>query len=432
MVGQRTVIYWFRRDLRLHDNHALAKAIESGEKVQPIFIFDENIISELPANDRRLSLIYNQLKVIHAHLAKIGGSLRIVKGDPKIVFEKLLATEDISAVYANEDYEPYAIKRDDEVLEVLNNKNVALYLFTDHQPLHPTAIQKKDNSPYTVFTPWKKQWLLKLEQTTLENYDVSDLHNVIAVSDYRFPAIEEMGFQNTGYAWKIALPPQNLLAKYEHQRDFPARDGTSRMSIPLRYGFVSIRQLLKHASDFDVYVSELGWRAFYATILYYFPHIVHRSFKAKYDDIPWRNNESEFSRWKTGETGYPIVDAGMRELAETGFMHNRVRMIVASFLTKHLLIDWRWGEAWFAEKLLDYELASNNGGWQWAAGSGCDAVPYFRIFNPTLQTQKFDPKLDYVRKWVSEVDKSSYVKPMVEHKYARERALETYKGVLKP
>jgi deoxyribodipyrimidine photo-lyase len=397
MVGQHTVLFWFRRDLRLYDNHALAKAIASGKNVQPIFIFDENIISELPANDRRISLIYNQLKLINADLLKIGASFRILQGNPKNVFGELLATENISAVYANEDYEPYGRKRDEEITEFLSRENVAFHLFTDHQLFHPAAIQKKDNSPYTVFSPWKRQWLIKLEQTAIENYDVSDLHNVIVSSNYRFPAL----------------------------------DGTTRMSIPLRFGFVSIRQLMQQAAGFDKYVSELGWREFYSMILYHFPHIVHRSFKAKYDNIPWRNNEEEFSRWKAGETGYPIVDAGMRELAETGFMHNRVRMIVASFLTKHLLIDWRWGEAWFAEKLLDYELASNNGGWQWAAGSGCDAVPYFRIFNPTLQTQKFDPKLEYVRKWVSEVDQSTYSKPMVEHKYARERALETYKRAFK-
>jgi deoxyribodipyrimidine photo-lyase len=246
------------------------------------------------------------------------------------------------------------------------------------------------------------------------------------------PTLESMGFQSARVAFPESNWDANRIKQYAKQRDLPGVAGTSRLGVHLRFGTISVRQLaLETAPLSESFLNELIWRDFYHMILWHFPQIVHQSFKPDYDRIAWRNNEAEFTAWCEGRTGYPIVDAGMRELNETGYMHNRVRMIVASFLTKHLLIDWRWGEAYFAKKLLDFDLAANNGGWQWAAGSGCDAAPYFRVFNPYLQTKKFDPELLYIRKWVPEWEELTYPAPIVVHEEARKRCLETYAAALK-
>lgn len=425
------VIHWFRRDLRLEDNHALYHAAHSGYKVQLLFIFDSQIIDELPQNDRRVSLIYNRLMQLNSSLVPFGVTVRIEMGQPIQVFEKVISEQNVVAVYANEDYEPYAIKRDSTVKTLLQNKGVDFHVFTDHLVAHPSQIVKADGKPYTVYTPWSRKWLELLRNMELFDYSVENIQSVLAPYAQPMPSIEALGFINTGQMPNETLPDFETLEHYAQNRDFPALNATSHMSVSLRFGIIGIRQLLRHSFDFGSYVNELGWREFYASILWNFPHVTHRSFKPAYDNIPWRNSEAEFELWKYGQTGYPMVDAGMRQLLETGFMHNRVRMITASFLTKHLLIDWRWGEAWFAQNLIDFELASNNGGWQWAASSGCDAVPYFRIFNPTTQLKRFDSNLAYVRQWIPEIDSSSYPKPIVEHSYARHRAIETYKNALK-
>lgn len=425
------VILWIRRDLRFIDNRALYEACLSGFKVQLLFIFDTQILDELPADDRRVSLIYNRLQQLNNQLLPHGAAIRIEKGDPFTVFQRLIGEGSVKAVYANEDYEPYAVDRDNKIKALLAHKGIDIHLFIDHLSMSPSAIVKPDGTPYAVYTPWSRKWFELLQKKNLADYTVSNFAQMLAAFQQRFPTIEELGFNNTGDVATDELPTLSLLEKYAQTRDFPALSATSRMSVALRFGLISIRQLLRLSMPYKLYVNELGWREFYAMVLWNIPHVVHRSYKPAYDNILWRNNENEFEKWKVGQTGYPMVDAGMRELLETGFMHNRVRMITASFLTKHLLIDWRWGEAWFAQKLLDFELASNNGGWQWAAGSGCDAAPYFRVFNPTIQMDKFDGKLNYVHRWIPEFGTSAYAKPIVEHKYARIRALETYKRALK-
>jgi deoxyribodipyrimidine photo-lyase len=268
--------------------------------------------------------------------------------------------------------------------------------------------------------------------TILPFYNSNELSGAFYKTDpLPMPEISILGFKESSAVIPSRMFHPEMLANYEKLRDFPAMNGTSRLSIHLRFGTISIRQLVSQASGVSqVFLNELIWREFYMMILWHFPGVINQSFKKNYDKIEWRNNEEEFKAWCEGTTGYPIVDAGMRELNTTGYMHNRLRMITASFLTKHLLIDWRWGEAYFAKKLLDFELSSNNGGWQWAAGTGCDAAPYFRVFNPYIQAQKFDPRSEYIRKFAPEAGSSSYTRPLVDHPMARERAIRTYKRAL--
>ena len=431
MVTAKVVIHWFRRDLRLDDNHALYKALSSGYPVVPLFIFDTSLLEDLPSDDKRVSLIYDRILDLDSILKKHNSGLLVEIVEPLEVFKKLVNNFKIEAVYTNEDYEPYAIARDNVVGSYLAANKIEFRLFTDHVLLHPSKVKKKDGNPYTIFTPWSKQWRAQFDPDQLEFYPSESEAGYFGSFQSIMPSIEDIGFQRQNVDVVSEFPETEFLDEYEIKRNFPAVKGTSRLGVALRFGMLSIRKLVHHTKDSYVYLNELGWREFYMMILYNFPQVVTQSFKSKYDNIKWRNNEDEFELWKNGKTGYPIVDAGMRELYETGYMHNRVRMITASFLTKHLLIDWRWGESWFAEKLLDFELASNNGGWQWAAGTGCDAAPYFRVFSPEAQTKKFDPEMKYIRKWVPEIDSFKYVSPIVDHRYARERALETYKKALK-
>jgi len=420
-------IFWFRRDLRLDDNHALFQAACSDLPVMPVFIFDTAITDELPADDSRITFIYDSLLNINDKLASYGSSLFIMKGDPLSSWQKLTDAYDINAVYINKDYEPYAIARDNSVELFLKKKGIKLLRFKDQVIYEEKEIVKADNDPYTVFTPYRNQWLKKLiESAPFKNF-THNFENTFLSEKFEFPSIEKIGFKKS----KIKARPfdTGVIREYDKYRDYPAADKTTYLGPYLRFGTVSIRQMADHAlRENQVFLGELIWREFFMQILFSFPGVVTGNFKRKFDTIPWRNNEKEFEKWCKGETGYPLVDAGMRQLNETGFMHNRVRMVTAGFLCKHLLIDWRWGEAWFAQKLLDYELSSNNGNWQWAAGTGCDAVPYFRVFNPVLQYQKFDPDGEYIRKWVPEIDLQSYPAPMVEHDFARHRAIAAYKS----
>jgi deoxyribodipyrimidine photo-lyase len=418
-------IFWFRRDLRLHDNMALNKALESGNKVLPIFIFDQNILDELPFNDARLSFIYDSLKKINNELNKKGTSLLILKGDPFHEWKNLLGKYEIANMYFNKDYEPYTIDRDQKIEELLNANGVNVFKFKDQLIFEESEILKNDGTPYTVFTPYKNRWLEKLKNTAFEfKSSIKDDEFYPIINP--FPAIEDLGFKES--IIKVKDFTFKNLDQYSTLRDYPFDDATSYLSPHLRFGTVSIRKILSELKDSDaVFKSELIWREFFMQILFHFPKVIDSNFKSKYDGIDWRNNKAEFELWCQGKTGYPMVDAGIRQLNETGYMHNRVRMVVASFLVKHLLIDWRWGEAYFAEKLVDYELSSNNGNWQWAAGTGCDAAPYFRIFNPSEQLKKFDKDLRYVKQWIPEIGTSEYPNPMVDHKFARERALKAYK-----
>jgi deoxyribodipyrimidine photo-lyase len=427
-------IFWFRRDFRIDDNHGLFQALNAGLPVVPIFIFDPEILRHFPnPADARLTFIHRSLMELDREFRKNNSALQVYFSSPEVVFGRLIAKYEIQVVYTNSDYEPSAIQRDEKIQQQLSAKGIEFQSFKDQVIFHQDEVVKANASPYTIFTPYSKKWKEKLVQITIPEYPSEKLMANLKhlTSDY-FPELEEIGYQPQNVTFPEKSVDSNLIENYGVARDFPATQGTSRLSIHLRFGTISIRKLtilaMKHS---DVFLNELIWRNFYMDILWHFPHAAEKAFKPAYDNIVWRNDPAEFERWCAGQTGYPLVDAGMRELNETGYMHNRVRMVVASFLTKHLLIDWRWGEAYFAQKLLDFDLAANNGGWQWASGSGCDAAPYFRIFSPDAQTKKFDPKLEYIRKWAPEFGTASYPKPIIDHAFARGRALETYKKGLK-
>jgi len=430
------VYFWFRRDLRLDDNAGLYHALRSGYQVQPIFIFDSNILADLPKQDQRVVFIHRTLAELNEGLSHLGSSLRTEYGKPTEIWGKLIQTEYFSAVYTNYDFEPYAKERDAQVQQLLNQKGKTFHAYKDHVLLdRQDAILTQSGQPYTVFTPYKRKFLSILNDFHLKPYPTEKyFHRFLPATEKKnIISLAQMNFEDAPQAvFPPTTPEQTMIEKYQSQRDYPALESTSKLGIHLRFGTISIRKLASYVKSLsETFLSELIWRDFYASILDYFPHVVTQAFKKEYNHIQWLNDEKAFERWCNGMTGYPLVDAGMRELNETGYMHNRVRMVTASFLTKHLLIDWRWGEKYFAEKLLDFDLASNNGGWQWAAGSGCDAAPYFRIFNPTEQAKKFDPDLAYIRKWVLELESFNYPKPIVEHTFARNRALETYKRYLK-
>ena len=431
MSKQQVSFFWFRRDLRLEDNVGLFHALKSKYTVIPLFIFDDAILDSLPYNDPRVGFIYENLSKINTQLLKIESALLVKKGKTLAVWELLLTEFDIKEVFFNKDYEPYAIKRDSAICELLETNNAIPFSFKDQVIFEEKEITKADGLPYTVYTPFKNKWLEKYKSMApVLEYDATDVFSNFHKCDFVFPSLEQIGFEKS----PIKVKPHNLkfIANYQDIRDFPALDQTSYLSPHLRFGTVSIRKLVNWAfHKNDVFLSELIWREFFMQILFSFPRVVTQNFKSAYDGIQWRNNEEDFKRWCTGTTGYPMVDAGMRQLNETGFIHNRVRMVVASFLCKHLLIQWQWGEAYFAEKLLDYDLSANVGNWQWAAGTGCDAAPYFRVFNPEIQQKKFDEKGIYIRKWIKEFD-LGYDQPMVEHDMARDRAIATYKsGILK-
>ena len=428
----RYVIHWFRRDLRLEDNVALHFALKSGLIVIPLFIFDTDILNKLSdKKDARVSFIYQQLNKINQELVKLHHSgLMILKGKPIDIFEQLLTKYNIDAVYTNNDYEPSAISRDNDIEKFLKHNGVKFNSYKDQVIFEKDEIIKADGNPYTIFTPYKNKWLEKFSVNNLQNYSTSTFKDLfLKIERPNIPSLKDIGFEENTIDFPKIIEDIDIIKAYKATRDYPSID-TTRIGIHLRFGTVSIRKIVNLAfNNSDVWLSELIWREFFMQILYHFPYVENSSFKTKYNNIEWRNNEIEFDLWCHGKTGYPLVDAGMRELNATGFMHNRVRMVTASFLCKHLLIDWRWGEAYFAEKLLDYELASNNGNWQWAAGTGCDAAPYFRIFNPTIQLSNFDKENIYVRKWLTDMDSKEYL-PIVEHRFATERCLKAYKKAL--
>jgi deoxyribodipyrimidine photo-lyase len=428
---QTVNIFWFRRDLRLKDNAGLYHALKSDKPVLPVFIFDKNILGKLSNKaDKRVTFIHAALHEMQAELITLGASLEIFYSTPDEAFKKLASTYTIEKIFTNHDYEPYAIERDGAIATFLKTKGATLHTFKDQVILEKEEVLKDDGKPYTVFTPYSRKWKTVLTDFHFKGYPTEKyFNNFLQRAAKDIPALATMGFTEVAESFPAKTLKKELVVKYQQQRNFPSIAGTSKLGIHLRFGTISIRRLAQHCSGLsETFLNELIWRDFYHMILWHFPQVGHgKAFKPAYDFIEWRNDEAEFEKWCKGNTGYPIVDAGMRELNATGFMHNRVRMIVASFLTKHLLIDWRWGEAYFAEKLLDFDLAANNGGWQWAAGSGCDAAPYFRIFNPYLQTKKFDPELKYINKWVPDLNELSYPQPIVDHEFARKRCLEVYK-----
>ncbi|MEZ7526241.1 cryptochrome/photolyase family protein [Cloacibacterium normanense] len=425
-------IFWFRRDLRLKDNHGLYQALESGKKVLPIFIFDEDILDLLEnKSDKRVDFIVHALQTLNSFLKSKNKGIKIFKGKPLEIYKKLTENYEIETVYCNEDYEPYAIKRDQEIADFLASKNIAFHSFKDQVIFHKDEIVKADKKPYTVYTPYSKLWLNEFQKIDLQGFPSEKILDNLLDIPFKELNIEDIGFQKTDLAFEVPEADLHIIKTYEETRNFPAVKGTTQLGVHLRFGTISIRKLAKIAKENNLtFLKELIWREFFMQILYHFPKVVNHSFKTKYDAIPWENNPKFLEKWKAGKTGFPIVDAGMRELNATGFMHNRVRMITASFLIKHLLTDWRIGEAYFAEKLMDYDLSANNGNWQWCASSGCDAAPYFRIFNPEEQQKKFDPDFKYIKKWIPEFGTKYYPKPIVEHKKAREKVLKVYKEAL--
>lgn len=428
-------IHWFRRDLRWNDNTALWQAVQGDVPVLPLFIFDTDILKLLPdKNDRRVQFIHRRLQQLQQDLTRQGSSLLVKYGKPLEVWKELAQTYNITNVYTNRDFEPYAQQRDREVYDFLQLQGIPFKGYKDHVIFEKNEILTGSGTPYTVFTPYSRRWKTHFEQNKPQIAgNALQTGNFCPTLPLPLPTLESMGFEdNTDLVFLPDTVTDYLLQHYAQTRNYPAIAGTSGLSVHFRFGTISIREMALRAAQLSPeWLNELIWRDFYQMILYRFPHVVNRAFKPAYDAIPWRTDETDFARWCNGTTGYPIVDAGMRQLSQTGFMHNRVRMITASFLTKHLLIDWRIGEAWFARHLLDFELASNNGGWQWAASTGCDAAPYFRIFNPQAQTEKFDPQYRYIKQWVPEFGTPQYPKPMVDHAYARKRALVTYKQALK-
>jgi deoxyribodipyrimidine photo-lyase len=429
---EKISLFWFRRDLRLNDNTGFFYALQQEKNVLPIFIFDKNILDKLEEKaDARVEFIHEQVTKLSAELEGKGSSLLVKYGEPEAIFKSLLAEYELESVYTNRDYEPYAKSRDTAIENLLEEKGVPFFTFKDQLIFEPGEILNGSGEFYKVFTPFSRVWLEKYNKTNFSPLDELNWENLFQSDSFPIPSLPDMGFQHSEITIPSKTADEELISHYDEKRNFPAVKGTSRLGIHLRFGTISIRKLANTAASLNAtFLNELIWREFYMFILAYNPAVVDRAFKPAYDQIPWRNNEMEFEAWCKGLTGYPIVDAGMRELNETGFMHNRVRMIVASFLTKHLLIDWRWGEAYFAKKLLDFELASNNGGWQWAAGTGTDAQPYFRVFNPTSQTEKFDKDLKYIKKWIPEFQTKKYPEPIVDHKFARQRAIDTYKSAL--
>mgnify|MGYP005818915321 CR=1 FL=1 len=427
-------VFWFRRDLRLEDNVGFSKALQGKFPVMPIFIFDSEILNELPRNDARVSFIFESVTKLHIQLQTLGSGLAVYYGKPMEIIGKLTNELNIQNVITNRDYEPYGLNRDSEIKKLLAEKLLGFHTFKDQVIFEKDEIVKEDGLPYVVYTPYMKKWKALFDANIhLKNHEYENtITNLYKNSEWPNVSLKEIGFKMSLQKVPMYHLNSEIIQEYETKRNYPNLDATSHLGPHLRFGTVSIRSAVQQAisEENEVFWQELIWREFFMQILWHFPKTTHYAFREKYDRIQWRNNEHEFEKWKNGQTGYAIVDAGMRELNATGFMHNRVRMLTASFLCKHLLIDWRWGEAYFAETLLDYELSSNVGNWQWAAGTGVDAAPYFRIFNPLTQIEKFDKDKLYTKKWVPELDTPEYPEKMVDHRFARERCLTTYKEAL--
>lgn len=427
---QKVNLFWFRRDLRLDDNAGLHHCLQAGLPVVPIFIFDSNILSELDdKKDKRVSFIYHAVQQLQNQLTKLGSSLDVRYGKPLDIFKKLVLDYKVQTVYVNHDYEPYAIERDEDIKTFLQQNKILFKTFKDQVIFEKDEVVKDDGESYSVFTPYSRKWLSLLKEGDYQSHSSTKFYkNFFLQNPLPLPSLPEIGFEQAEKIPGLPAINNDIIVDYHKTRNFPGIIGTSRQGVHLRFGTVSVRKMVETAGRLNkTYLKELIWREFFMQMLWRHPRLVNECYKKDYDAIQWRNNEDDFEAWCNGKTGYPIVDAGMRELNETGFMHNRVRMITASFLVKHLLIDWRWGEAYFAKKLLDYELSSNIGNWQWVTGCGCDAAPYFRIFNPTIQVKKFDAQLQYIKQWIPELETFSYPQPIVTHEYARERCLKVFK-----
>lgn len=437
---KKTTLFWFRRDLRIHDNAGLFYALkEQGQDVLPVFIFDTDILGKLddPA-DARVTFLQQIVAGLKTSLQKKKSDVLVRKGVPLEVLQKLAKEWNVGAIYANHDYEPAARVRDEAVLRWAEGAGIQFKTYKDQTLFEKDEILTDAGKPYTVYTPYKNKVLKTLNKFYLSSYP-NDLYEGSfkkITKPEKMLGLDEIGFKPSTIEFPALDLATEVLKKYATRRDFPAiENGTTHLGLHLRFGTVSVRELAREGQKYSpVWLSELIWRDFFMQILWHYPRVVQQSFRPEYDGIAWRKDKeakADFERWCAGMTGYPLVDAGMRELNATGYMHNRVRMVTASFLCKHLLIHWSKGERYFSKKLLDYDLSANNGNWQWAAGSGCDAAPYFRIFNPEAQAEKFDPKEEYILKWVPELHTPKYPQPIIEHVEARGRCLQEFTKALK-
>lgn len=433
---KKITLFWFRRDLRLHDNAGLFHALKESTNVLPLFIFDTDILCALnDIRDARVTFIHRTVADLKEALQAKGSDLIVRQGAPLDVLVTLATERSIEAIYTNHDYEPSARERDENIARWARAAGIQFKTFKDQTLFEKEEILTDAGRPYTVYTPYKKKVLSHINEFYLKSYpnDLYEGSYFKLAQPEKMPPLKYFGFEKSPLEFPSLELSAETLKNYAKNRDFPAlTGGTTHLGLHLRFGTVSVRELaregLRHS---EVWLSELIWRDFFMQILWHFPLVEKQSFRPDYDKIAWRKSKSDFQRWSEGTTGYPLVDAGMRELNATGYMHNRVRMVTASFLCKHLLIHWYEGERFFAGKLLDYDLSANNGNWQWAAGSGCDAAPYFRIFNPEAQAEKFDPQNEYIKKWVPELASSRYPAPMIDHVEARGRCLQEFTKVLK-
>ncbi len=464
-------LVWFRRDLRSYDHAALSHALRQSAQVHCVFVFDTDILDRLEdRHDRRVDFIWHSVRELQTALAEMGGGLVVRHGSARTLIPELARELGVNAVFANRDYEPEAILRDAAVEEALAADGIPFVTFKDQVIFERDQLLSGSGRPYSVFTPYRNAWLKRVGDADLQLHPVAEHAAALAPAvESALPSLPSMGFQHTDLA-SLGVKPgmsgaaacwrafEDQLAGYDRLRNLPVLDATSRLSVHLRFGTCSVRELARRAyyasgRGADTWLSELIWRDFFQMILFFHPRVTNQAYRTEFDGIRWPGSDDHFRAWCAGRTGYPIVDAGMRELNRTGFMHNRVRMIVASFLVKDLLVDWRRGERYFAQKLLDYDLAANNGNWQWAASTGCDAQPYFRIFNPVAQSEKYDPDGGYIRRWVPELAAldnrdihapwrltpieqeiagvvlgRDYPAPIVDHALARERALALFKS----
>ena len=420
------VIFLFNNDFRLNDNGGLHHALLSGHKVLPVLIINKESLNHKKSH--KVRYFKSVLKNLHQELQKYGSSLLVKIGETEEVISNLVEEYSAEAVYMNKKYDAWSVKSLRAIEAALEQINIPLFKFKDYMFFENKEILKNDGLPYTVYTPYKIRWKLKFEQTQEKGYESINYLDKLAKVNVALPdAILNSNYDSSMTSLKVKLDDQTIM-NYKEVRDLPAKKGTTLLSIALNYGIMSIREAIASVKfKSETLLDELIWRDFFIQIGANFPKVYNQAFKTKYDNIDWINNDIQFEAWCKGNTGIPIVDAGMRELNSTGFMHNRVRMVTASFLIKNLLIDYKWGEAYFAEKLIDFEPSINNCNWQWVAGTGCDSAPYFRVFNPVTQQQKFDKNFEYIKKWVPEFGTFNYPKPMVDLKTSRVRALAAYK-----
>ena len=469
MTSQQAALVWFRRDLRCEDHAALHAALTAHRQVFCTFVFDTDILERLPSrHDRRVEFIWASVRELALRLKAAGGGLTVLHGSAQVEVPALAARLGVGAVYANHDYEPQAVARDQHVARSLKEHGIAFWTRKDQVIFEKDEVLTRGGTPFSVFTPYKKAWLAKIEPYFVKSYPVDRwCARLAAPPEAHMPSLAVLGFASTDLD-SLGIAPgmsgarslfEDFMARihaYDERRDFPAVKGPSYLSVHLRFGTISVRELARAALEAPgtgpaAWLNELVWRDFYFMILHHFPHVVHRAFRAAFDALSFENDERLFAAWCEGRTGYPLVDAAMRQLNRTGYMHNRLRMLTASFLVKDLLVDWRWGERYFAERLNDFDLAANNGGWQWAASTGCDAQPYFRIFNPVTQSRRFDPDGRFIRRYVTElagcddaaihapwlmgseeqkkagvIIGTDYPAPVIDHGEARRKALALY------